>query len=90
MSYMNQPGIILLREGTDTSQGKAQLISNINACQVSPYVTLFVICRVAAPAGRGSSEQCFTKIALVFMVQSRLFAVVVLNPLNEQRDCVWY
>jgi len=28
-----QPGIILLREGTDTSQGKAQLISNINACQ---------------------------------------------------------
>eukprot|EP00038_Savillea_parva_P007407 m.169936 g.169936 ORF g.169936 m.169936 type:complete len:564 (-) comp13169_c0_seq1:154-1845(-) len=28
-----QPGIILLREGTDTSQGKGQLISNINACQ---------------------------------------------------------
>jgi hypothetical protein len=26
-----QPSIILLREGTDTSQGKAQLISNINA-----------------------------------------------------------
>lgn len=33
MSYMMQPGIILLREGTDTSQGKGQLISNINACQ---------------------------------------------------------
>lgn len=31
---MNQPGIILLREGTDSSQGKAQLVSNINACQV--------------------------------------------------------
>ena len=30
---MLQPGIILLREGTDQSQGKAQLISNINACQ---------------------------------------------------------
>ena len=28
-----QPQIILLKEGTDTSQGKAQLISNINACQ---------------------------------------------------------
>eukprot|EP01100_Stratorugosa_tubuloviscum_P009064 TRINITY_DN379_c0_g1_i1.p1 TRINITY_DN379_c0_g1~~TRINITY_DN379_c0_g1_i1.p1 ORF type:complete len:542 (+),score=303.39 TRINITY_DN379_c0_g1_i1:1842-3467(+) len=27
-----QPTIILLKEGTDTSQGKAQLISNINAC----------------------------------------------------------
>lgn len=29
---MMQPQIILLKEGTDTSQGKAQLISNINAC----------------------------------------------------------
>lgn len=28
-----RPGIILLREGTDTAQGKSQLISNINACQ---------------------------------------------------------
>jgi T-complex protein 1 subunit eta len=27
------PQIILLREGTDTSQGKAQIISNINACE---------------------------------------------------------
>uniref|UniRef100_A0A7S1XVR4 T-complex protein 1 subunit eta n=2 Tax=Phaeomonas parva TaxID=124430 RepID=A0A7S1XVR4_9STRA len=32
MSHMMQPGIILLREGTDTSQGKAQIVSNINAC----------------------------------------------------------
>jgi hypothetical protein len=29
---VQQPQIVLLREGTDTSQGKAQLISNINAC----------------------------------------------------------
>ncbi|KAK3705674.1 hypothetical protein QZH41_009519 [Actinostola sp. cb2023] len=28
-----QPGIILLKDGTDTSQGIPQLISNINACQ---------------------------------------------------------
>ncbi|KAJ3339269.1 T-complex protein 1 subunit eta [Entophlyctis luteolus] len=27
-----QPQIIILREGTDTSQGKGQLLSNINAC----------------------------------------------------------
>ncbi|KAJ7530635.1 hypothetical protein O6H91_14G011800 [Diphasiastrum complanatum] len=32
MAAMMQPQIILLKEGTDTSQGKAQLISNINAC----------------------------------------------------------
>eukprot|EP01098_Paradermamoeba_levis_P000687 TRINITY_DN1079_c0_g1_i1.p1 TRINITY_DN1079_c0_g1~~TRINITY_DN1079_c0_g1_i1.p1 ORF type:complete len:558 (-),score=221.67 TRINITY_DN1079_c0_g1_i1:138-1811(-) len=32
MSHMLQPSIILLKEGTDTSQGKAQIISNINAC----------------------------------------------------------
>lgn len=31
---MIQPQIIILREGTDQSQGKGQLISNINACQV--------------------------------------------------------
>jgi hypothetical protein len=30
--FLQQPQIILLKEGTDTSQGKAQLISNINAC----------------------------------------------------------
>ena len=30
---MMQPQIILLREGTDSSQGRGQLISNINACQ---------------------------------------------------------
>ncbi|KAL7712628.1 T-complex protein 1 subunit eta [Entamoeba marina] len=33
MSYMLNPTIILLKEGTDTSQGKGQIISNINACQ---------------------------------------------------------
>mmetsp|Transcript_33526 Transcript_33526/g.41125 ORF Transcript_33526/g.41125 Transcript_33526/m.41125 type:complete len:487 (-) Transcript_33526:195-1655(-) len=33
MSQFMQPSIILLRDGTDTSQGKGQLISNINACQ---------------------------------------------------------
>ena len=31
---MMQPQIILLKEGTDTSQGKGQLISNINALMV--------------------------------------------------------
>ena len=30
--WVQQPQIILLKDGTDTSQGKAQLISNINAC----------------------------------------------------------
>ena len=29
-----QAPIILLKEGTDTSQGIPQLVSNINACQV--------------------------------------------------------
>lgn len=29
---LQQPQIILLKDGTDTSQGKPQLISNINAC----------------------------------------------------------
>jgi len=33
MNMNMQPQIILLKEGTDTSQGKPQIISNINACQ---------------------------------------------------------
>jgi len=33
MSYLMQPRIILLKDGTDSSQGKGQLISNINACE---------------------------------------------------------
>ena len=33
MSYMLTPSILLLKEGTDDSQGKPQMISNINACQ---------------------------------------------------------
>lgn len=32
MSYMLQPQIVLLKDGTDDSQGKNQIISNINAC----------------------------------------------------------
>ena len=32
--FFQQPPIILLKEGTDTSQGIPQLVSNINACQV--------------------------------------------------------
>lgn len=34
MSHLLHAPIILLKEGTDTSQGKGQIISNINACQV--------------------------------------------------------
>jgi T-complex protein 1 subunit eta len=32
MSQFMKPNIILLKDGTDASQGKAQIISNINAC----------------------------------------------------------
>lgn len=34
MANLMQPTILLLKEGTDTSQGIPQLVSNINACQV--------------------------------------------------------
>lgn len=32
MSFMLNPNILLLKDGTDNSQGKGQIISNINAC----------------------------------------------------------
>lgn len=33
MFNLQQPQIIILKEGTDSSQGKPQVIQNINACQ---------------------------------------------------------
>jgi hypothetical protein len=44
---LQQPQIILLKEGTDTSQGKAQLISNINAC----YAVADVVRTTLGPRG---------------------------------------
>lgn len=32
--HLQQAPVILLKEGTDTSQGKPQIISNINACEI--------------------------------------------------------
>ncbi|KAG0680914.1 T-complex protein 1 subunit eta [Pichia californica] len=32
MSYRQTPTIVVLKEGTDTSQGRGQIVSNINAC----------------------------------------------------------
>jgi T-complex protein 1 subunit eta len=32
MSYMLAPNIVVLKEGTENSKGKEQIISNINAC----------------------------------------------------------
>ncbi len=32
MSHMLAPQIVVLREGTENSKGKEQIISNINAC----------------------------------------------------------
>jgi T-complex protein 1 subunit eta len=32
-NVIQQPQVIILKEGTDTSQGKGQLLSNIAACQ---------------------------------------------------------
>ncbi|XP_014213650.1 T-complex protein 1 subunit eta [Copidosoma floridanum] len=42
-----QPQIILLKEGTDSSQGKPQLISNINACQTVAEA----VCTTLGPRG---------------------------------------
>lgn len=42
-SLLQPTPVILLKEGTDTSQGIPQLISNINACQVRTITHLFVV-----------------------------------------------
>ncbi|EFC47845.1 chaperone-t-complex eta subunit [Naegleria gruberi] len=47
MSHMMQPSIILLKDGTDTSQGVGQLLSNIDAC----YAIVDVIKTTLGPRG---------------------------------------
>jgi len=42
-----QPQIILLKEGTDSSQGKGQIVSNINACAV----VFDAVCTTLGPRG---------------------------------------
>ena len=74
---MQQPQIILLKEGTDTSQGKPQLISNINACYAVADVVrccwlllllllLLVVC--AAGCGEGM-ENSVTKCMQAWLRQ---------------------
>lgn len=41
-----QPQILVLKEGTDTSQGKPQLVSNINACQSIMDAVIFTNCDI--------------------------------------------
>lgn len=36
---MMAPPIILLKDGTENKQGKQQIISNINACSVSAFLS---------------------------------------------------
>ena len=49
-----QPQIVLLKEGTETAQGKQQVVSNINACQVMNtnddyYHKFTTICNLVLP-----------------------------------------
>jgi T-complex protein 1 subunit eta len=52
MSYMLQPNILVLREGTENSQGKEQIMNNISACLglaemvKTTLVSLYLIHRV--------------------------------------------
>ena len=55
---MMQPPVILLKEGTDTSQGKGQLLSNIGAC-------LSIVSCVSSTLGpRGMDTVSYTHLTL--------------------------
>ena len=41
-----QPQIVLLKEGTETAQGKQQVVSNINACQVMNIDYYYVLSHI--------------------------------------------
>ena len=62
-----QPQIIILKDGTDTSQGRAQLLSNISACQ-----TIADIVRTTL-GPRGMDKLMVEAKGVSCMLQSRSF-----------------
>ena len=65
-----QPQIILLREGTDTSQGTPQLLSNINAC-------LAVAQTVASTLGPRGMDKLIVSVS----VQQKIKPPISMNDL---------
>ena len=75
---------MLLREGTDTSQGKGQLISNINACMAvvdSIRTTLVRRAPLPRPRSRCASVRAPTPPFLYFLRADRLAAPLRPDPL---------
>ena len=83
--FWKQPGIILLKEGTDSSQGVPQLISNINACQ-------FIADAVRTTLGPRGMDKLIVNSAgscwfcTVYVQWSTLTVFVYL--LNQWRKCL--
>lgn len=76
--------MILLREGTDTSQGKAQLISNINACcAVTDIVrTTLVRRRRAGTLVAAARRVCASPVACVLSAPGSRQAVASRDALE--------
>merc|ERR1719305_2014343 len=51
---MMQPQIVLLKEGTETAQGKQQVVSNINACETisNDGATIMKLLDIVHPAAK--------------------------------------
>jgi len=60
MSHLLNPRIVLLKEGTDTSQGKGQLLSNISACNA----VVDIVKTTLGPRGMDKLIQVGTKVTI--------------------------
>jgi T-complex protein 1 subunit eta len=50
MSHLLTPQIVIMKEGTEDSSGKGQIISNINACQAVVDVVKTTLGKSPLPA----------------------------------------
>mmetsp|Transcript_26813 Transcript_26813/g.50075 ORF Transcript_26813/g.50075 Transcript_26813/m.50075 type:complete len:543 (-) Transcript_26813:172-1800(-) len=60
MSHLLNPRIVLLKEGTDTSQGKGQLLSNISACNA----VVDIVKTTLGPRGMDKLIQVGSKVTI--------------------------
>ena len=79
MSYMLTPNILLLKEGTDDSQGKPQMISNINACNA----LVDIVKTTLGPRGMDKLIHCGSTVTITNDGATVLNQLEVVHPATK-------
>lgn len=85
LNLPQQPQIVLLREGTDTSQGKGQLISNINACMaVVDSIRTTLVRRAPLPRPRSRCASVERHPPFLYFLRADRLAAPLPPPIRSQ------